>query len=120
MSMMEHYAKVVNNYIFLTTKSRCVPGTHLINLGKMKGFIITNKQKNKVNWIKVIMSEYARIYVNMPKSTSIAFVLHVPIVITCLLECMVTYFNEIYSQKEYETVYLKRQKKKISIVTGSI
>ena len=120
MSMMVHFAKIVNNYIFLTTKSQCVPGTHLVNLGRMKGFIITNKQKNKVNWIKVIMSEYARICVNILKSTSVAFVLCVPIVITCLLECMVTYFNEIYSQKEYEAVFLKRQKKKISIVTGSI
>ena len=40
------------------------------------------------------MSEYARIYVNMPKSARMAFVLYFPILIPCLLECVVTYFNE--------------------------
>ena len=44
-------------------------------------------------WICLGMSEYAAIGVNMPKSAWIAFVLYFPIVIPCLLEGVVTYFN---------------------------
>ena len=71
-------------------------------------------------WIRLIMSKYARICVNMPKSASVAFVLHVPIVITCLLECMVTYFIEVYSLKEHEAVFLKRKYWISSTEAGSI
>ena len=46
-------------------------------------------------WICLDMSEYAGICVNMPKSAWIAFVLYIPIVIPCLLEGVVTYFNVI-------------------------
>ena len=38
-----------------------------------------------------------------------AFVLHVPIVIVCLVECVVTFFSEVYSLKEHEAVFLKKQ-----------
>ena len=41
------------------------------------------------------------------------FVLHVPIVIPCLLEGMVTYFNKVYSLKEH-----KEQNLIFSIVSG--
>ena len=44
-------------------------------------------------WICLDMPEYAGICVNMPKSAWIAFVLYFPIVIPCLLEGVVTYFN---------------------------
>ena len=44
-------------------------------------------------WICLDMSEYAGICVNMPKSAWIAFVLYIPIVIPCLFEGVVTYFN---------------------------
>ena len=36
-----------------------------------------------------------------------AFLLHVPIVIPCLLEYAFTYFREVYSLNEHETVKLK-------------
>ena len=44
-------------------------------------------------WICLDMSEYAGIWVNMPKSAWIAFVLYFPIVIPCLLKGVNTYFN---------------------------
>ena len=43
--------------------------------------------------ISLNMPEYARICMNMPKSAWIAFVSHVLILISCLLECEITYFN---------------------------
>ena len=45
------------------------------------------------------MLEYAGICVNMPKSTRIAFALYFPIVVPCLLECVVTYLN-VYAKLE--------------------
>ena len=39
------------------------------------------------------MLEYADICVNIPKSARTAFVLYFPIVIPCLLERVLTYFN---------------------------
>ena len=71
-------------------------------------------------WICRDMLEYARMCVNMPKSAWMAFVLHVPIAIPCLLEYRFTYFTEVYSLKEHETVFLKRQNLDFSIVAGSI
>ena len=56
----------------------------------------------------------------MPKSAWIAFVLYVSIVIPCLLECVFTCLNEIYSPKELKAVFLKRQNLFFSIVAGSI
>ena len=44
-------------------------------------------------WICLGMCEYAGICVNMPKSAWMAFVLYFPIVMPCLLEGVVTYFN---------------------------
>ena len=38
-----------------------------------------------------------------------AFVLHVPIVMSCLVECVFTYFNKVCSLKEHEAVFLKRE-----------
>ena len=49
-----------------------------------------------------------------------AFVLHVPIVIPCLLELVFTYFNEVYNLKEYEAVFLRRQNLIFSIAAGRI
>ena len=49
-----------------------------------------------------------------------SFVLHAPMVILCLLERVVTYFNEYFSLKGHETVFLKRQNLISSIVVGSI
>ena len=49
-----------------------------------------------------------------------AFVLHVPIVYPCLPECVVTYLNEVYSLKEHDAVFLKRENLIFSIVAGSI
>ena len=43
------------------------------------------------------MPEYEGIWTNMAKSTCKAFVLHVPVVIPCELESVVTYFNEDYN-----------------------
>ena len=43
----------------------------------------------------LIMSEYAGMYVNMPNSAIMAFVLDFRIVIPCLLEWVVTYFNKV-------------------------
>ena len=42
------------------------------------------------------MPEYEGILANMAKSACKAFVLHVPVVIPCDLERVVTYFNEVY------------------------
>ena len=68
------------------------------------------------------MFDYARIFVNMPKSARMAFVFHVTIVIPFLLENVFTYFNKvyIYSLKEHEPGFLKRQNLIFSIVAGSI
>ena len=56
----------------------------------------------------------------MPKSVRMALALHVPIVISCLLECVVTYFNEVYSLKEHEVVFLKQHNLIFSIVAGGL
>ena len=45
-------------------------------------------------WIIPGYADYTRTYMNMPKYAWIAFVLHVPIVIPCLLECVLSYFLE--------------------------
>ena len=71
-------------------------------------------------WICLNISEYAGLYVNILKSAWISFVLHTPIVILCLLERVITYFNEYFSLKGDEAVFLKRQKLIFSIVAGSI
>ena len=44
---------------------------------------------------------------NMTKSAEMAFVLHVPIVIPFLIECIVTYLNKVNSLLQHETVFLK-------------
>ena len=49
-----------------------------------------------------------------------AFVLHVPIVRPCLVECVVTYFNEVYILKEHEAVFLKKQDLIFCIVAKGI
>ena len=52
-------------------------------------------------WLNVpgYMSEYVGICLNMPKSALMAFVLYFPIVILCLLEGLLTYFN-VYTKLE--------------------
>ena len=62
-------------------------------LGLTQGFEYASICLIMSGWICLDMSEYAGIWVNMPKSAWIAFVLYFPIVIPCLLEGMVTYFN---------------------------
>ena len=59
-------------------------------------------------WLDLNMSKYAGICVNMPTSTWIAFVWHVPIVSPWLLECVVTYFNKVFSLKEHDAVFMKQ------------
>ena len=66
------------------------------------------------------MLDYARVSANMPESAWVAFVLYVPIVIPCLLEYVFTYFNRVYSLKEHEAVFFKRQNLIFYIVAGSI
>ena len=44
------------------------------------------------------MPEYAKIFVNVPKSAQ-WLLFYFPIVIHCLLECVVTYFN-VYMKLE--------------------
>ena len=39
------------------------------------------------------MAEYARISVNTSNSARMVFALHIPIVISCLRNCVVTCFN---------------------------
>ena len=52
------------------------------------------------------MPEYTSNCVNMAKSVWMNFDFHAPIVKPCLLECVITYFNKIYSLKEHEvTIY---------------
>ena len=51
------------------------------------------------DWICLDLSKYAVICTNMPKSAWVAFVLYFPIVIPCLLERVVTYFN-VYTKLE--------------------
>ena len=46
-----------------------------------------------LDYARLNMSEYAGIRVNMPKSALMAFVLYLPIVIPCLVEHVVTYYN---------------------------
>ena len=67
-------------------------------------------------WMCLNMPEYAGIYVNIPKSTWMSFVLHAPIVIPCLLGYL---FRRIFNLKEHEAVFLKRQNLMFSIVAGS-
>ena len=64
--------------------------------------------------------EYAGIYVNILKSIGVTFVLHASIVILCLLERVVTYFDEHFSLKGHDAVFLKRQNLISSILAGSI
>ena len=42
------------------------------------------------------MPEYEGVWANMAKSVFKAFVLHVPVVIPCEIQRVVTYFNEVY------------------------
>ena len=70
-------------------------------------------------WLCLNMTEYAWIYINMPESIWVAFVFHVLVVITCLLECIVIYLNKVYSLKEHEAVFLRRQNLIYSVVAGS-
>ena len=53
------------------------------------------------------MSAYARIYLNVPE-------------LLLFYLSPVTYFNEFYSLKEHEAVFLKRHKLIFSIVAGCI
>ena len=53
------------------------------------------------------MSTYARIYLNVPE-------------LLLFYLSPVTYFNEFYSLKEHEAVFLKRQKLIFSVVAGCI
>ena len=71
-------------------------------------------------WICLSMPEYPGILVNIPKSGWMSFVSHVFIVIPCPLECLVTYFNEYFSLKRHEDVFLKRQNLFFYTVAGSI
>ena len=52
------------------------------------------------------MLKYVKIGMDVPKSTCMDFALHVHIVIPCLLECMINFFNKSHSLKEHETVFL--------------
>ena len=54
------------------------------------------------------------------KSVRSAFLLHNFIVILCLLELVVTYFNKIYSLKEHKAIFLKKQNLIFYLVAGSI
>ena len=57
-----------------------------------------------LNWPGLVnMPEHAGICMNMSKSAWMTFVLLDSLVIPCLLECMVTYFNEVDSLKEYSS-----------------
>ena len=66
---------------------------------------------SEYTWICQNMCEYAYICLN-------GFCLLVLIVILCLLECMVAYFNKVHHLKEHEVVFLKRQNLIFSIVAG--
>lgn len=49
-----------------------------------------------------------------PKSAQLVFVLHPPpvpppIVIPCPVECVITYFNKVYSLKEHEAIFSRRK-----------
>ena len=66
-------------------------------------------------WICWNMCEYAQICLNLPE-----WLLFVAIIIPCLFECVVTYFNPVYSLKEHKAVFLKRENLIFSIVAGSI
>ena len=72
-------------------------------------------------WLCLNMSEYTWICQNMCEYAYIClngFCLLVLIVILCLLECMVAYFNKVHHLKEHEVVFLKRQNLIFSIVAG--
>ena len=66
------------------------------------------------------ISDCAWIYMILHKSVRSAFLLHNFIVILCLLELVVTYFNKIYSLKEHKAIFLKKQNLIFSLVAGSI
>ena len=84
-------------------------------------------QDSEYTWI---VAAYAKLCLNMSsyagiclKSTWIAFALHCLIVISCLLECVITYFNvywKIDSLKKHKAVFLTRQNLIFSIVAGII
>ena len=71
-------------------------------------------------WFSLNMSEYARKCVNLPESVWKVFVFHALVVVTCLLEQVITYFSKTYSLKEDEASSLKRQNLIFSIVAGSV
>ena len=66
------------------------------------------------SWICLIMARYATIFVNMPKSAWMTFVLPFPIVTPCLLESVITYFD-VYAK----AVFLKRQNLIFSLVAST-
>ena len=53
------------------------------------------------------MLDYTTICMDMPKSASMVFALHVTIVTPSLRKYVFTCFTEVYSLKEQETVFLK-------------
>ena len=52
------------------------------------------------SWIYLIMPQYAWLFVNMLTSAWLDFVSHIPIVISCLLEREVTYFNYSHQKQK--------------------
>ena len=75
-------------------------------------------------WIYLNIPEYTAICVNMPKSAWMAFVLHFPIVISCLLEHLIACFNVYMKLKvivwRNTRLFLTRQNLISSVVAESI
>ena len=64
-------------------------------------------------WICLNMPEYARICMNIPSACLL-------ISACCHCNPLSIYFNKVYSLKEHEAVFLKRQNFIFSVVAGSI
>ena len=86
------YIKVLNTRLVLN-----LPGfwirVRVLNISGLHRVL----NMSEYSWL--CLAEYAWICLNMPKSAWMAFVLYFSIVISCLLEGVVTYFN-VYARLE--------------------
>ena len=81
------YARVLNVYIPSVLKIVGYPYPKYVRI------IQDLSNMREYRWICIHMPGYTRICVNMPKYAWMAFVLHFPIVIPCLIKRVVSHFN---------------------------
>ena len=96
-------------YMFLNMHSVLnIPGFWIYQVSEYAGFTQDSEYAwiiPEYAWKRLIMLEYTWVCLNQPEG----LFFHVFFVIPCLLEHVVTYFNEVCSLKERKAIFLKTQ-----------